>query len=387
MKHIGAFTLLLSLLLLNTAFKFEVKKNEQNKIFMEVDDCEIATRYLNDILAWSKSISEEKPTCSINQNNVSKNKNISCKYEITNCLPNLARELEGLKLEENGPNCWNTALILKKILPKIRFTDASEINFYMGPPLCKQLDNHETRLPGDIGLIRQYIGNTPEEQHAFIYINDDITFQKTGFDSQYPYGLTSNESMFKEFDVSKRTECRSNKIDNNKPNCYANTEYFRCISMDEYLKKKPETEENKKIRKKIVQYEDCLQKRLLANQPLSNEASNGLSASIDAIAEKFTEAIKEDKNFKLKDEKNFYLVSMFMQLYSIKEQLKTTNIDQDLQEKLSKNIMELEYLYEKTAEAQKILESEKKMNTENLSERILKLKEEASQSNKKILIN
>jgi hypothetical protein len=128
-----------------------------------------------------------------------------------------ARQINNTSSHINGPNCWNSALKFKGLLPNFRQTLPAEWRY--------QLKNHcnEVDIPsiGDIGRVQALDGT---EVHGFIYIDEAAIFQKLGEDKQHPYQLVSFEKMLKQY--GRTRACRGRQDFSQE--CHHLIKYYSC---------------------------------------------------------------------------------------------------------------------------------------------------------------
>lgn len=249
-----------------------------------------------------------------------------CFVEVTKCVPDHVKKYQNVKPEKQGPNCWNLSLVMKEILPGLRYSTPEEMSFYMRPPLCRSLKNNEKRMPGDVGAISGiHGGRIQEEIHGFIYVSDDLVYSKNGFAADSPYEVQPLEKMFDLYDVSKGEECRKNSI-NLKSKCTNVASYYRCDSMDNYLKKQNKlAPEIKASLKSLNTYEQCLQKSNIDGAILSDNSMASIVDTTNALA-KFVESeykknSKKSRSLASDEGKDFVLGAIHLRIRAISEQL------------------------------------------------------------------
>lgn len=134
-----------------------------------------------------------------------------CVLDITDCLPKKIAQLQGLTSLDDGPNCWNTSLVLSGILPAIRETSPKAFENYMNSPFCQEVQGAQNLMPGDIGSIEnQYKDARANPIHSYIYINDRLIFNKRGFDHHSGFELISMRNLKMLYPVDHFGECKEN---------------------------------------------------------------------------------------------------------------------------------------------------------------------------------
>lgn len=244
-----------------------------------------------------------------------------CKYDIRECVPEHIAGVVGKYSGFDGPNCWNLALVMKGILPGLRFSTRDEMAFYMNSPLCRNLEPNEERKPGDIGAIRELVNKKTYEFHGFIYISDKLAFSKNGETYESSFDLQTLNNVYASYQISGNEKCHGNRVDINS-NCMNATSYFRCESLDDYLsKRKPISMELSKLVQNTSTFEKCIMEPFLVDsKPLSENAAESIIDISKALVEYTEEQMK--KNSGLSDEEKFILTSLDLRMRSISEQFK-----------------------------------------------------------------
>lgn len=251
-----------------------------------------------------------------------------CKYDITSCVPEHVVKYQGANPKSDGPNCWNLSLVMSQILPSLRYSTPEEMQFYMQPPLCRQLSDGEKREPGDVGAIRHHMGsNKAAEYHGFIYISEKIAYSKNGASKYSPYSLQSLEDVYKAYDVPRLEGCRKNEINDGAAFCKQAVAYFRCQSMDEYLKNNPKVSNQvKEAFEKVKDTESCLQGSVFKGENLPEEAKKNIIETGNALL-KYLEDSKKDlvASKTRSEEERFMLGSLQLRLQAIAQQIDFNN--------------------------------------------------------------
>lgn len=152
-----------------------------------------------------------------------------CSVNLNQSLPKKMIELHDTFLNHSGPNCWNTSLFMAAVVESQRSVLGEEMDFLTSSVICRQLSENEKPKFGD--LIAIHGRGTPAEMHGFTYINDLISFSKSGFDVQFGYEIVSSNYVFTLFalgsEVSK-PKCRRVRGIPNESDCPVYAQYFRC---------------------------------------------------------------------------------------------------------------------------------------------------------------
>lgn len=303
---------------------FEISKS-QGRLRLS-GPCDEGTTIVHSLAQWSRNaqtgkVCDAKPTSTPSG---------QCDLDITNCVPDHVVTYHGANPAVSGPNCWNLSLVMSKILPALRYSAPEEMNFYMRPPLCRQLKDGEKKEPGDVGAIRQIVGLAKtEEYHGFVYISDKIAYSKNGFSSQSPYELQTLDKVYDAYEVPDKDSCRKNEITGASAQCGQAVSFFRCDSMETYLQKNSEVPEQiRSTFEKLDKAEDCVQQSALSGRPFSEEAQKNLRDTSVALL-KYLEDAKESPALKRmpKDERDFLLGSLQLRLSGIADQFEIMYAD------------------------------------------------------------
>lgn len=328
---------------------FEIKK-VQNKLILQSSSRKEMTRITLSLKEWMDNIGENKKCNSSIVSKISReddltseNKTNFFSLDISDCVPAHVFKYQGSKPAVEGPNCWNLALVMKNILPALRYSSAEEMTFYARPPLCRQLSLKEERKAGDLVAIRSIFNDEVGETHGFIYISEDVVYSKNGSDEDSgPYELQSFKNMLELYQVPKKAECRENVID---LKCSSALSFFRCISMEQYLKENPfHLLELNLALKNISHIESCLQTQIFNRRPLSELSKSLIANTANALTTFLkSELAKESSKGLQKPENAFLLGSLQLRLVALSEQLFLMNED-DLNHDIEENNTQLSEL-------------------------------------------
>lgn len=130
-----------------------------------------------------------------------------------------ARQIDSKSSHINGPNCWNSALKFKGLLPHLRQTLPSEWRYQL-KTYCSEVSSPSY---GDIGRVQDRAGT---EVHGFIFLDANSVFQKLGEDNRHPYQIVTMQEMLKQYGRSR--ECRIRQ-DFSKE-CHHLIKYYSCAS-------------------------------------------------------------------------------------------------------------------------------------------------------------
>jgi hypothetical protein len=312
--------LILTLIILTSSARAEFGISKKNDRLLLQGDCAESKSIYASLARWNSNMKTGK-TCK--ENPTTRSQDSNCNFDITDCVPDQVVKYHGANPKTDGPNCANLALVMSKILPSLRYSTPDEINFYMRPPLCRQLKDGENKEPGDVGTIREIQDGEVSESHSFIYISEKISYSKNGAEKDVAYQLQPLNKVFSSYDVPDRAECRKNEITDKSANCGQAVAYFRCQSMEEYLAKTKNIP--KKIRaafNRLDSLESCLESSEFSGKGLSKNAVSNIHDTSKALLAYMNQAKSTGELNKLsKSEKEFIIGSLQLRLQSIAEQM------------------------------------------------------------------
>ncbi len=304
---------ILSILLsvsIKAAENVSINQKNDGSIELQSENCDTIKKQINAILKWKEKFPEEQ---NFNQNVKFENTGTGCIADITAILPKFARDWHGKDGKNDGPNCWNTALYMSGVVDVIRFTNDREFNFWMNSPLCTELEKDAPVLPGDLIVERGESG----EQHVSVAISDEILFEKIGFEKSLQYQLTTTPEMTPEQSEAGGKFCGRVKGQRPKECNLGWYNYYRCQSINEYIKNNPKT-----TPPEFVQYNQSMD-QIECN--LQNQIKSSGSASMDSFAETNLAIVQnlaaaESK----KSPDNFFWKSLIHRADSLRSQIKIT---------------------------------------------------------------
>lgn len=290
-----------------------------SRLLVTDSNCELATNVSRSLSDWTRQSSPN--SCPPNLRTTTSGN--QCQIDVTSCVPPTVLRLQGSNAKTEGPNCWNLALVMKGILPHLRFSSPEEMSFYMRPPLCRALRPNETKMPGDIGAIRTVSDNEVRESHGFIYISEDVAFSKNGTHASAPYMLQSLENVYQTYQVPNQNECRGNQISTSS-SCENGTSFYRCTSMQSYLNSHPQIPAQLKTSlRNFGIFESCLEDQYTEGSTLSSTAQTNLEDSVKVLTA-YLEQNRAQNRPELgmsPEERDFILGSMQLRLSAIIEQI------------------------------------------------------------------
>lgn len=249
-------------------------RKEGSELSLNGSDCSVLMRQANAINVWretnAKPLAGDVCKCAVPGD---------CKINITKIIPKTVLEKESSVLVKNGPNSWNSSLVTAGILPHHRYTQKSEMNFWMNSPLCKERKAGEAAAPGDIIAIRDFNG---DEKHGFVYLTNELSYSKAGFRKGTKYQLANPSEVYETFGVAKECEKVQGKPANTEA-CpfYANV--FKCDSIDEYLKKNPMHDKDLKETWKSLDALDCQLSGMTFKDTFTKDQATLIATTVESI--------------------------------------------------------------------------------------------------------
>ena len=205
--------------------------------------------------------------------------------DVSDAIPDFLSPRMGTCAAADGPNCFNTALVSSGLVPVFRHSTAQEINFWITSPLCRAVKSGEPRMPGDLIYIH---GKGTGAIHAMTYISPTLVFSKNGMSKTAEWalgnsGATSNSylKMYRDWLDPKAAANPANKNsptpvapqsvspcegftepDPSYEKCNPQMNLYRCMSVTEYLRDKPQLRANF----------ECMSQRIMPHQNIISEA-------------------------------------------------------------------------------------------------------------------
>jgi len=318
-----------------------------NRIWATAPNCYEINAEIPNFRAWLRVTNPEK-SCQTQL----KPFNGGCSAELTNCLPNHPLQYHDTNPALSGPNCWNLALVMKELVPALRYTTPDEMAFFMRSPLCKEVPTTEPRRPGDIGAIRRVGPDGKEEVHGFIFISDKLAYSKNGFSKESPYALQTVKNVYTTYGVqSSIARCSASKKalntaipSNDSKECPVQVQIYRCKSQKAYLN------ENRGLPEKLSgvlfhadRVDRCASNTAFSGNATSRAEINNLVSSTQVLLEYLR---KEQQARRQLDEKTqFLLGSLQVRLGAIAKQLsiasKAGNYTQDINKQPAETLSQL----------------------------------------------
>lgn len=293
---------------LNDSEAIEIKR-ANDQLYLYDKSCVAVEDATASLAKWAKS-TNVNGKCSIDHLKPEQNSNGMCSFNITNCVPDHVRQFQG-QYSDMGPNCYNLAMVVKGILPALRYSTPEEMSFYLKPPICRKIQN-SSLMPGDVGIIKGSKDGIPD--HAFIYVSKNLIYNKPNSSSNDPYQLTTYSQMSSQ---QKNALARYYKAAD------ITTSFYRCQSMQSYLdssKNIPEIILNSL--NKIQTFERCFERKIVLRSydPLPETAKRNILDTTKALAEYLKQEVNKT-NAQTDEKTQFLLGSLQLRLDAISQQL------------------------------------------------------------------
>jgi hypothetical protein len=196
---------------------------------------------------------------------------------VSSAIANYPPQFVEAKPQYNGPNCWNSALVARGVLPALRYTSPQEMSFYMESPLCRELNDLEPRKSGDIVAIRSvYLRDKAvwiHETHGFVIVGDKDSFSKASALKMTAFQPSNLDDVLTSFRVPADVQCRGNSVVINSA-CPYSTSVYRCEKMDNFVKHSNLARPVTKALKLISSFEVALENKTMAGTDLTNQDRN-----------------------------------------------------------------------------------------------------------------
>ena len=116
------------------------------------------------------------------------------RIHISGVAPAIINDWHETKAFRDGPNCFNSALVLSGLAAYLRESSDEELTYYLNSGYCQAVSAKESQA-GDTWVI--YEGSTPT--HAFTYLTRELSFNKIGGDKESPYMLESTGAILSRY--------------------------------------------------------------------------------------------------------------------------------------------------------------------------------------------
>lgn len=206
-------------------------KNSNGEIILKGANCQELLNEAQQIFNWAfklKDVFQDTPlTC-----NYTHFLGIKWGFEIniSKITPILVKKYLNYRPTNDGPNCWNSTLVMNKISPFLRYTSPEEFSFWLKSPLCREKNSKEEMVAGDVIAIREYTGNFVDEYHGLTYISPHLSFTKNGLTHFNSYSLVPTDDVFKSYGVKEG--CR---LPPHQKGCQKAASVFSCQSFEQYI--------------------------------------------------------------------------------------------------------------------------------------------------------
>ncbi len=283
-----------------------IDRLETDRLIMRDQNCESLSKEVDAIERWQQLRGTPK-----NCPKKVERKQTYCEIDITDCVPREARLLHDAPLKHSGPNCFNNALYMAKLLPITRLVMEDEAFDYLDSPLCTKLNNHQNPQPGDVVAMFEtnttYDGSRSSQwndlYHTMIYISARLNYSKQGYGSQYPYELISASDIQKQFSAVAKTRIA----------------VYRCQPFSDFLRKTPN------LQSQVLYFFSLFttfEKRAFKFHGLKAEEHNRLREELISLSLYATDLFKSLSREKLDSNSLFVLSTTSHKIYAIQKEFK-----------------------------------------------------------------
>lgn len=190
--------------------------------------CAMINAQINALRKWATTLGQNVGNMPAHLSGYTQN---ICKANITHSVPHFVKLNHERLTAMIGPNCVNACLLVNDHLDEIRYIDNNEWQFFLNSKLCTEVKSFQKREPGDIGNI--FDAGDKETHHGFIYVTDELVFNKTSWRKTDAYLLESTNAMIKAQKINANAIVHP-KSSANSGGDYSSA-YFRCKNLTQYI--------------------------------------------------------------------------------------------------------------------------------------------------------
>jgi hypothetical protein len=215
-KFYSIFLVSISIAMSAFAQDWEIYRSgdKDSELFIKAKDCSKARNYVDLLKQWKAKLGETTV-----QEIEIQNQDPGCTINITKHVPKFLEKYHGTNTIGDWGNCWGAALAASGMISD--FIDTSTwpygSEFWLKPPLCKELSSGEEPAPGDFGNIWQT--GRAQDEHAFVYVGNGMAFSKNGASEQEPFKLQPLDDVLKLYLKEG----------------WSTLKYYRCSTLNQYL--------------------------------------------------------------------------------------------------------------------------------------------------------
>lgn len=268
-----------------------------------------------------------------------------CSAVVTACFPEAIRENFMHTSKLDSPNCFGAALYMAGLAPTLNEANDEEIAFMLLSPLCREVNSYD-RMPGDLAMIEK----ETELLHAYTFISTEYSLTKNGNNKASNYEFLSEKEIHDTYNDFYSGECESCRGKETTPGCRycmtpINVRYFRCKTIDEYLREAPQIDVKRSYSDLIKQSQlnDCrMQKLLFGTIPSNNASLNLIEDSVLALAQYWNDENQKEKvNLSSNAPRDVVLTRMRLQLDRLVSSFVSATIELNVHDKyhLNSNIL------------------------------------------------
>jgi hypothetical protein len=197
--------------------------------------CQYLKSNLAQVRAWTRWLGEEprtEATCYESRSQIH--------LSLSGSSPRFTEEMQGRSPSAEGPNCYNNALLLNRIVDSLRFVSEREMTFWLKSPLCQEISAPGLRAVKTFPLLgvvySRYDGTDPV--HATHFISDQIVFDKADLSRSSSYEFTRPQRVFATaWRISDRCVGWNHPFDSQE--CLRWVRYYQCEKLPDYVARQP----------------------------------------------------------------------------------------------------------------------------------------------------
>ena len=166
----------------------------------------------------------------------------TCALDINPLLPDAVLGLTNRNEKQDllYPNCYSGSLVASGLSLINEVVTDTNLNFWLNSSLCTEREATEALDVGDIGAVRQKSSkNGAEDMHSFVYISNNLIFEKENADQPYRFRRYTGEwpSRFIQTNRDRGfVTSGCNHVQGTPKDCSIWINYYQCKTFSSYLK-------------------------------------------------------------------------------------------------------------------------------------------------------
>lgn len=212
-----------------------VERNSSGELFMYGSTCHEVMQQLQAFRHWTHSLGERlgrEPRPSSLGSLTVPSAQMACRVSLEGSAPAFVIAHYGQHPLHDGPNCFNTTLILAGLASAPTHTQGPELSAWLSSPFCQTVGSRNQLQPGDIGIFHGLptVNGAGEDGiiHAFIHISSDLTFSKSGLTRRAPFEVQTLSRALQEYHMNNVPRRCSVPTPSSRDGCEIWLTYYRC---------------------------------------------------------------------------------------------------------------------------------------------------------------